>query len=205
MRAAQHHPDGDVFYPSYHIVDEFDAVTDTIHPLQHTLADAVRWSLCMPGLAPLVRRRFLERTGGWDTQRRFIPDFEWWLRDPTATFVRVPQVAGGWRFHSGSITVGDLSVESVRARLEERLSLLDQIFAREDLPGELAEVKREAYVGASSRWGCCADRGSGPSSPPLPRRGHPPRPDLDPGHALVEHNTAGATVSAPAPSIGRNR
>ena len=126
-------------------MDEFDAVMDTIHPVQHTHTDAVRWSLCIPGLAALVRRSFLERTGGWDTRRRFEPDFEWWLRDPTATFVRVPQVAGGWRFHSGSITAGDFSVESMRKRLEERLSMLDQVFARDDPASELAEVRREAY------------------------------------------------------------
>lgn len=159
VRAARHHPDADILYPSYYIVDEFDVVKDTIHPLQHTLTDALRWSLCMPGLAALVRRSFLERNGGWDTQRRFTPDFEWWLRDPTATFVRVPQVAGGWRFHSGSISVGHWSVESVRARLEERLSLLDQVFAREDLPGELAEVKREAYSSALIEMGLLCDTG----------------------------------------------
>jgi glycosyltransferase involved in cell wall biosynthesis len=160
VRASRHHPEADVLYPSYQIVDEFDAVRNTIHPLQHTLRDAVRWSLCMPGLAALVRRSFFERNGGWDTQRRFIPDFEWWLRDPTATFVRVPQVAGGWRFHSGSITAGDWSIENVRARMEERLSLLDQVFAREDLTGELAEVKREAYSSALIEMGLLCDAGA---------------------------------------------
>ena len=160
VRAARHHPDADVLYPSYQIVDEFDAVRNTVHPLQHTLADAVRWSLCMPGLAALVRRSFLERNGGWDTDRRFIPDFEWWLRDPTATFVRVPQVAGGWRMHSGSITIADWSVEGVRARLEERLSVLDEVFAREDPSGKLAEVKREAYSSALIEMGVMCDIGS---------------------------------------------
>jgi GT2 family glycosyltransferase len=157
VRAARRHPDADVFYPRYQVVDDADAVTDTIHPLQHTLADAVRWSLCMPGLAPLVRRSFLERNGGWDTQRRFTPDFEWWLRDPTASFVRVPQVAGGRRAHSGSISGGDWSIESVRAQLEERLSLLDQVFAREDPTGKLAEVKREAYSSALIEIGLLCD------------------------------------------------
>jgi GT2 family glycosyltransferase len=160
VRAARHHPDADILYPSYRIVDEFDGVKDTIQPLQHTLTDALRWSLCMPGLATLVRRSFFERVGGWDPQWRFIPDFEWFLRDPTATFVRVPQVAGGWRFHSGSITVGDWSVESVRARLAERLSLLDQVFAREDPEGELAEVKREAYSSALIEAGLLCDTGA---------------------------------------------
>jgi hypothetical protein len=160
VRAARHNPNADILYPSYQIVDEFDGVKDTIHPLQHTLTDAVRWSICMPGLAVLVRRGFLERIGGWDTHRRFIPDFEWWLRDPAATFVRVPQLAGGWRFHSGSITVGDWSVESARARLAERLSLLDEVFARDDSTGELAAVKREAYSSAFIETGLLCDTGA---------------------------------------------
>jgi hypothetical protein len=159
VRAARHHPNGDVFYPNYHIVDETDGVIDTIHPLQHTFADAVRWSLCVPGLAPLVRRSFLERTGGWDTQRRFAPDFEWWLRDPTATFVRVPQLAGGWRMHSGSRS-GDWSVETVRERLEERLSLLDDVFARQDLASELTDVRGEAYSAALIEMALLCDTGA---------------------------------------------
>jgi GT2 family glycosyltransferase len=160
VRAAGHHPDADILYPSFHIVDEADGVKDTVHPLQHSVIDSVRFSLCIPGLAVLVRRSFLERTGGWDTQRRFTPDFEWWLRDPTATFARVPMVAGGWRFHSGSISVGDWSVESVRARLAERLSLLDQVFARADPAGELAEVRREAYSSALIEAGVLCDTGA---------------------------------------------
>ncbi len=160
VRAARHHPDADIFYPNYQVVDDTDGVTDTIHPLQHTLADAVRWSLCMPGLAPLVRRGFLERTGGWDPRWRYTPDYEWWLRDATATFVRVPQVAGGWRFHSGSISGGDMSVDSVRARLEERLSLLDQVFGREDLATQLAGVKQEAYASLFIEMGLMCDSGA---------------------------------------------
>lgn len=143
--AAEQHPEAEVFYPGYQIVDEVDRVTDTVHPLQHTLVDSVRWAVCIPGVGALVRRSFYERVGGWDPSFHFSPDYEWWLRAGETRFVRVPQPGGAWRIHGGSITAGRVEIADVRERLRERFAMLDAVYTREDLPAEVQAVEREAY------------------------------------------------------------
>jgi hypothetical protein len=143
--AAEEHPDADVIYPDFFLVDESDHVTDRIRAMQHTLVDALRFSLCYPGVGALVRRRCYERIGGWDPRYRYAPDFEWWLRAGDARFVAVPEPLGAWRVHGGSITMNDFGVADVRARLSERFVMLDEIFARDDLPPEVRAAEKEAW------------------------------------------------------------
>jgi hypothetical protein len=145
VAAAEEHPDADVIYPDFFLVDESDHVTDRIRAMQHTLVDALRLSLCYPGVGALVRRRFYERVGGWDPRFRYAPDFEWWLRAGDARFVAVPEPLGAWRVHGGSITMNDFGVADVRARLSERFVMLDEIFARDDLPPEVRAAEKEAW------------------------------------------------------------
>ncbi len=153
VAAAEEHPDADVIYPGYLIVDEADRVIDEIRVLEHTFVDAVRWSLCIPGVGPLMRRRCYERIGGWDPRYRFTADFEWWLRAGNAKFVRVPEALGAWRSHDGSITAHRPDFANVRERLGERFVMLDRIFERDDLPPEIQAVRGEAYSTMLTEFG----------------------------------------------------
>lgn len=145
VAAAEEHPEADVVYPDFLVVDEADHVTNTVRCLQHTFADSLRWALCIPGVGALMRRRCYERVGGWDPRYHYSPDYEWWLRAGEAAFVRVPEPLGAWRSHGGSITANDFGVADVRRRLDERLLMLDEIFARDDLPPDVRKVENEAY------------------------------------------------------------
>lgn len=144
--ATEEHPGADVFYQSFHVIDEADRVTDTVECLQHTFVDALRWALCIPGVGTLVRRACYERIGGWDPDFHFVPDYEWWLRAGDVAFIRVPEPGGAWRAHEGSITMGRFDVEDVRARLRERFRMLDAVFAQADLATDVRAVEREAYA-----------------------------------------------------------
>jgi GT2 family glycosyltransferase len=154
VAAAEEHPDADVIYADFVVIDDADHVTDTVGGLQHTLADALRWSFCIPSVGALMRRRCFERIGGWDSRYRFSPDFEWWLRAGDAKFVRVPEALGAWRSHGGSITANELDAAAVRVRLVERLRIVDEIFARDDLPDDVRAVEHEAYSALLIEFGC---------------------------------------------------
>lgn len=139
---ARAHPDAEVLYPSYLLTDETGTVFDTIIPGPHTAAHALAWASCMPGPGALVRRRLYERIGGWDPTYRYSPDYEWWLRAGEAVFRHVPEPLAVWRSHGGSISIGGLSVDTIY----ERLRLLDELFAREDLPEDVRAVRHRAYA-----------------------------------------------------------
>lgn len=157
VEVSEQFPDADVFYPFFDLIDMQGRVFDEVHMEQHTFAHALRWAVCLPGVGALVRRRLYERIGGWDPSYRYCPDFEWWLRAGEAKFVRVPEVLGLWRMHGGSISASGLGLESVR----ERLRLLDQVYAREDLPAALREVESEAYAATLIQSATVLDPGLG--------------------------------------------
>ena len=144
VAASEQHPEADVFYPWELIVDEADRTIDVLEHLTHRYVDAIRWAQCSIGVGALVRRSRFEATGGWDTTLRLIPDFDWWLRMHDATFVCVPEALGARRRHDGSISVGLDALED----MQEWLLVLDRVFARDDLPAEVAAVKNQAYSSA---------------------------------------------------------
>lgn len=141
VEAADAHPEADVIYPWYRIDDLGGRSRDTVRTLELSYVDGLRWGVCVPGVGALVRRRFYERVGGWDESLRFCPDIEWWLRDPAAPFLRVDEVLASLTSHPGALS----RVEDKRQMWDERLRVLDQIFARDDLPAEVLAVKAEAY------------------------------------------------------------
>lgn len=160
VEVADEHPDADVIYPWFQLIDEMDRVMDTIESVEHTFVEAMRWAVCIPGTGALARRRLYERIGGWDPAFKYCPDFEWWLRAGDAKFVRVPEPLALWRSHGDSITVSSLGLDGVR----ERLRLLDEIYAREDLPEAIHEVKRSAYAATLIQSACMLD-GDGLNDP----------------------------------------
>jgi glycosyltransferase involved in cell wall biosynthesis len=144
VAAAEAHPEADVFYPWELIVDEADRTIDVLEHLTHDYVDAIRWAQCSIGVGALVRRSRFEKTGGWDETLRLIPDLDWWLRMHDATFVCVPEALGARRRHDGSISVA----MDAHADLDEWLRVLDQVFARDDLPAGVLAVKNQAYSSA---------------------------------------------------------
>ena len=142
VEEAENHPEAEVIYPWFRIDELGGHPIDVVEALEFTYADALRLSLCIAGVAALVRRSFLERVGGWDPRVPMCPDVEWWLRDPNATYLRIPEVLAVNQTHPGSISAG----MGRRAMLEQRLQVRDAgVFSRDDLPDELMALKDEAY------------------------------------------------------------
>lgn len=173
---AEGEPDVEVVYPWFHVVDESDRVVDTIACLEHSLRDALRWALCMPGVGALMRRRCYERIGGWDERYGFCPDFEWWIRARDARFRVVREPLGAWRAHEGSISTGALDLGYVH----ELLRVLDDLYADERLAPELLEIKHDAYASAYALGSAVLRRG---------------RSDTDPDHRFVIEDRLAARFS----------
>jgi hypothetical protein len=143
VEVAVEHPDAEVVYPWYRVIDEDDRTVRTIRSPQHTFVDAVRWGLCMPGAGTLFRRSLLDRVGGWNPDNSRCPDFEWYLRARDARFCLVPEVLATWRAHDGSASLTpDLKM------LDERIRILDEIFDDPEVAPEVEAVRAEAYAAA---------------------------------------------------------
>ncbi len=141
VRAAEQHPDAEVVYPWCQVVDAADQVGDTLEYFEHTLLDAVRWNACLVGSGALVRRRYYERVGGWNPEVGLLPDFDWWLRGGDVRFLCVREPLAVWRAHEQSLT----STANVLERLRQQLTVLDELFARDDLPEAVEAVRNQAY------------------------------------------------------------
>ena len=59
--------------------------------------------ICQPGPGTFFRRAIYDKTGGWNTELRQVPDFEFWLRAVHyGAFIRVPRILAEYRIHEGS-------------------------------------------------------------------------------------------------------
>ncbi|MEO3693311.1 glycosyltransferase [Roseateles paludis] len=92
--------------------------------------------VCAPGVGALFRREVFARTGGWDVQRRQVPDFEFWLRaSEVGDFVHHPACVGDYRIHEGSASFKVMPPE----RADEILRVVQQHWARRpDTPPAVA-------------------------------------------------------------------
>lgn len=142
VQAAEQCPDAEVVYPWCQVVDGADRVRDTLEYVEHTLLDAVRWGACLVGSGALVRRSYYERVGGWDVSYGLSPDFEWWLRGGDVRFACVPEPLAVWRSHDGSLTT---TTDAVR-KMHELLRMLDELYARPDLPADVLAARNQAYA-----------------------------------------------------------
>jgi glycosyltransferase involved in cell wall biosynthesis len=131
-------------YPAYRIIDEGGEVIDTITPPEYSRVESVRLQDTIVGPGALYRADALRRAGPIRTDLRYLWDKELWLRlGLLGRFVRVPEPLACWRSHGGALTVA----ERGREMAEERLRILDGVFAEEADP-ELLAVRDQAYRNA---------------------------------------------------------
>jgi len=128
-------------YPAYQVIDEAGEVVDTMIPPEYSRVESVRLQDTIVGPGALFRADALRRAGGLRTDLRYLGDKELWLRlNRVGPFVRVPEPLASWRRHGGALTVA----EQGREMAEERLRILDSLFADEPEP-ELVAIRDQAY------------------------------------------------------------
>jgi glycosyltransferase involved in cell wall biosynthesis len=131
-------------YPAYQVIDEAGDVVDTITPPEYSRAESLRLQDTIVGPGALFRADALRRAGGLRPDLRYLADKELWLRLATfGPFVRVAEPLACWRKHGGALTIA----EQGREMAEERLRILDEVFADDPEP-ELLAIRDQAYRNA---------------------------------------------------------
>src|SRR5204863_4009904 len=96
------------------------------------------------GPGALFRADALRRAGGLRADLRYLADKELWLRlSQVGPFVRIPEPLACWRRHSAALTIA----EQGRKMAEERLRILDDVFADDPEP-DLVAIRDQAYRNA---------------------------------------------------------
>jgi len=140
----ERNPGAVLAYPAYQVIDEAGEVVDTMTPPEYSRVDSVRLQDTIVGPGALFRADALRRAGGLRTDLRYLADKELWLRlSRVGPFVRIPEPLACWRRHGGALTVA----EQGREMAEERLRILDSVFAEEPEP-DLVAIRDEAYRNA---------------------------------------------------------
>lgn len=121
VEAMQAQPGVAVAYCDFWLIDpagvRLRAVTAPAFDRRAMLQDLV----CAPGVGALFRRDVFDATGGWDANRRQVPDFEFWLRAAEhGDFMRVPQRLAEYRIHEGSASFRVMTT----ARAEEIVAVM---------------------------------------------------------------------------------
>ncbi|HET8629327.1 MAG TPA: glycosyltransferase family 2 protein [Thermomicrobiales bacterium] len=138
-------PDVALVYPDWDMVDEEGEFLHHISLPDYSYVDMVRWFLCVPGPGTMFRRKLVADAGGWDTSYHHCPDYEWFVRAGLhGAFLHLPQTLAQWRQHEESITTSERGL----ARAHEYCRLMEDFFARDDLPPDLRAVEGEALRNA---------------------------------------------------------
>jgi glycosyltransferase involved in cell wall biosynthesis len=137
-------PDAVLAYPCYRVIDESGGIYAEMAPPDYSRVESVRLQDTIVGPGALFRAAALKRAGPLRTDLRYLGDEELWLRLSRAgRFARVDETLACWRRHGGALTIA----EQGREMAEERLRILDALFAEEDDP-ELLAVRDQAYRNA---------------------------------------------------------
>ena len=132
-------------YPDWDLIDSDGVTASHITPLDFSLADMVRFHLCLPGPGAVFRRRILDRLGGWNTRFRWVADFDFWLRvGLLGPMLRVPHRVATWRRHPAGATLAT----SRLALALEQLDVIRHFFESNDLPPSIRALESEATASA---------------------------------------------------------
>jgi glycosyltransferase involved in cell wall biosynthesis len=75
--------------------------------------------VCQPGPGAFFNRIVFDKTGGWNSQLRQVPDFEFWLRaEKFGSFIRVPDYLAEYRIHEGSASFSYISLDRANEIVE---------------------------------------------------------------------------------------
>lgn len=147
VAAMQSRPDVMVAYGDFDLIDVNGAVFRTVHTEEFDVDRLTVDLVCQPGPGALFRREALDTAGGWSTQLRQTPDFEFWLRvAQQGDFVRVPQRVAQYRVHDGSASFSAMSIE----RSNEVVAVMEAFWGEVRDPRSRRSLARAHLVAAKN-------------------------------------------------------
>jgi glycosyltransferase involved in cell wall biosynthesis len=93
-------------YGNFDLIDSRGKVVKKLEPSRFSLRELNEDLICHVGVGALFKREVFDRCGGWNTELRKIPDFEYWLRASNlGSFHHVDALVGLYRVHEESTAV----------------------------------------------------------------------------------------------------
>ncbi len=98
-------PEVGAVYPDYDLIDPEGKVLKKITAEEFDYNEVINNLVCPPGPGLLFRKKYFEKFGGWNSEYRQMPDFEYWLRiGQECKFTRIEQNLAEFRLHEESQT-----------------------------------------------------------------------------------------------------
>ncbi len=146
----QAHPEIDLVYGDAQLIDaEGRILRPLVASKPFSLTNILTRFSTLAQPSAFFRARVLERAGPLNERLHYMMDFDFWLRiGLCGQGYYLPGVRAQMRFHPSS-----KSMSQETRFWAERRGLLDEIFARPDLPAEALAARQEAYAHCELYWG----------------------------------------------------
>jgi len=145
VAALEADPEIVMVYGDYNLIDPASARVRRVKAPEFDYREMVTDLVCAPGPGVFLRRGAVDRAGGWDPKLRQTPDFEYWLRlGLTGRFQHLPVVLAALRVHPGSASYAPPD----ESRAEEPVRIMENYFARSDLPSVIRSLQGQALSSA---------------------------------------------------------
>jgi glycosyltransferase involved in cell wall biosynthesis len=132
-------PEIAVTYPDWVLIDENGKKLEEIKVKDFSLDELVGRFNCLVGPGGVFRTSQAKDIGGWDSNFRFVPDYDFWLKLVAfGEFKRIPESLATWRSHGNSISIGSRGLEMSR----ERVAVTENYLSRN--PETPIELRRMA-------------------------------------------------------------
>ena len=139
------HPQLAGVYPEWLKIDGDGRVLEVMHLPDYDYARLLKRHLCDIGPGCLFRRSALDGAPPRDPRFRYSGDFQQWLRlGLHRPFARLPLVLATWRLHDAGTSQAGLSA----ALAADKVAMIEDLFARADLPPALRAMQAEALSAA---------------------------------------------------------
>ncbi|WP_161497211.1 glycosyltransferase [Bradyrhizobium nitroreducens] len=144
-------------YPDFNLIDTNGAVIRRVSASPYDQRRLIAGFRCLPGPGALMRKTAWSRCGGWSSSFRQIPDMDLYFRlSLIGPFARVPHCLADFRVHPESTTRKPSSYDMAN----EPVQLVDEFFARTDLPDDVRRWENEARASALALSGFLHATGS---------------------------------------------
>ena len=140
------HPDTVMTYCDFNLIDPESNIIRRTQPPNFDYRDMVVNIVCPPGPGVFFRRHAFESAGGWNSDYRQMPDYEYWLRlGLLGKFFHIPEVLASFRIHdqSQSFAKGDSQ------KSDEPIRIISEYYSKQpNIPESILSSRSEALANA---------------------------------------------------------
>jgi glycosyltransferase involved in cell wall biosynthesis len=139
-------PDAIMTYCDFNLIDPDSNFIRKIQPPDFNYHNMVVNLECPPGPGVFFTKKAFEIAGGWNSNYRQMPDYEYWLRlGRVGRFVHIPEVLASFRIHESSQTFakGDFK------KSEEPITIIETFYNGDGIPESIKNFRTEAMANAN--------------------------------------------------------